>query len=207
VRPRTLALAGIDHPMVLTYPEALLGRKPVGRRVAIIGAGGIGFDMAEFLLGKSHVPPELEAFSREYGLDVTMQSRGGLRAPDPVPASMHQITLLQRKQKRVGGGLAPTTGWIRRDKLARHGVEMLAGADYQAIDDDGLHIIVEGQPRLIPADTVIICAGQESERTLYNQLRETAPALPVHVIGGADQAVELDAMRAIDQATRLAVSI
>lgn len=208
VVPRRPEIAGIDHPKVLDYSQVLLQRRPVGRRVAIIGAGGIGFDMAEFLLGgEPHVPPTLSGFATEYGLDLECRSAGGLLASHAQAPTQHEVTLLQRRSARLGAGLAPTTGWIRRDKLNRLGAQFLAGATYQRIDDQGLHCIVEGQPRVLPVDSIIICAGQESERSLLNELRMAAPDLPVHVIGGADVAVELDAMRAIDQGTRLAMHI
>jgi 2,4-dienoyl-CoA reductase (NADPH2) len=207
VLPRMPQIIGIGHPKVLDYAQVLLHRAPVGRRVAIIGSGGIGFDMAEYLLGgPSHVPPALDDFAAEYGLDLRVQNPGGL-GPDRAKASIqHQVTLLQRKSTRPGAGLAPTTGWIRRDKLNRLGVEMVAGAVYDRIDDQGLHVSLDGHPRLVAADSVIICAGQVSNRTLADELRECAPEIPIHIIGGADVAVELDAMRAIDQATRLALA-
>lgn len=207
VRPRPLAIPGIDHPKVLTYSQALLREKPIGRDVAIVGAGGIGFDMAEFLLGEPHVPPALEPFAEEYGLDLSLQERGGWHKPAPSLEPPRRIAMLQRKPTRPGTSLAPTTGWIRRDKLMRHGVEMLAGVEYLSIDDVGLHVSVCGKMQIIPADTIIICAGQESERGLYDTLRARAPHLSVHLIGGAETAAELDATRAIDQATRLAFAI
>ncbi|MGI4901212.1 MAG: FAD-dependent oxidoreductase [Janthinobacterium lividum] len=211
VRPRQLQFAGVDHPKVVSYPDVLLRRRPVGARVAIIGAGGIGFDMAEFLLGEPHVPPRLDDFAREFKLDLSMRAPGG-RLPATTPAvvatPLRQVTLLQRKQERLGSRLAITTGWIRRARLQRLGVEMIGGVDYQRVDDAGLHILqADGQARLLEVDNVVICAGQESALDLYAALRERAPQLSVHKIGGADRAIELDAMRAIDQATRLAMEI
>jgi 2,4-dienoyl-CoA reductase (NADPH2) len=208
VVPRRPEIAGLDHPKVLDYAQVLLHRRPVGHRVAIIGAGGIGFDVAEFLLGgQPHVPPALSEFAAEYGLDLECRAAGGLLASHVQVPAQHEVTLLQRKSGRLGAGLAPTTGWIRRDKLNRLGVQFLGGVTYQRIDDQGLHYIVEGQPRVLDVDTIIICAGQESKRSLLDELRAAAPSLPVHVIGGADVALELDAMRAIDQGTRLAMQV
>ena len=208
VRPRHPVIPGIDHPKVLDYTQVLLRHQPVGRRVAIIGAGGIGFDVAAFLLGGvPHAPPSIDQFAVEYGLDLDVRAAGGLLPPRPEISARHEVTLLQRKTGRLGAGLSPSTGWIRRDKLKRLGVKMVGGARYERIDDAGLHLRVGGEPRLLEVDTVILCAGQESERRLYEQIQALAPGLPIHLIGGADMAVELDAMRAIDQATRLAMNL
>jgi 2,4-dienoyl-CoA reductase (NADPH2) len=207
-RPRRPAAPGIDHAKVLDYAQALSGQRPVGRRVAIIGAGGIGFDVAEFLLGGApHMPPTVDEFAAEYGLDLDVRAAGGLAAPLPATPARHEVTLLQRKTGRFGAGLSPSTGWIRRDRLTRLGVNMVGGVSYKRVDDAGLHILVDGEARLLEVDTVIVCAGQESERGLHGQLQALAPTVPVHLIGGADRAVELDAMRAIDQATRLAMTL
>lgn len=207
ILPRLPNINGIDHPSVLTYLEVLRDKKPVGQRVAIIGAGGIGFDTAEYL---SHLEPEtsldIAAFNQEWGIDKDYQQRGGLalRGPNPQP-SFRQITLLQRKNTKVGAGLGKTTGWIHRASLLARGVEMLNGVTYEKIDDRGLHLTVEGISRCLEVDNVIICAGQESRRELTDPLLQRGKI--VHLIGGADVAVELDARRAIDQGTRLALTL
>lgn len=207
ILPRLPEIAGIDHPKVLTYLDVLRDKKPVGRRVAIIGAGGIGFDTAEYL---AHVEPSsslnIAMFNLEWGIDSSLCQRGGLAAegPQPLP-SARQITLLQRKTSKVGAGLGKTTGWIHRASLLARGVKMLNGVGYERIDDAGLHITYEGEKHCLPVDNVIICAGQESQRGLEAPLRESGKV--VHLIGGADVAVELDARRAIDQGTRLGLVI
>jgi 2,4-dienoyl-CoA reductase (NADPH2) len=208
VQPRRPEIPGIDHPKAVDYVQVLLHGCPVGRRVAIIGAGGIAFDVVEFLLGGApHEPPALKDFVAEYDLDLDVRTDGGLLPPHAKEAPRREVTMLQRTNGRLGAGLAPSTGWIHRDKLRRFGVNMLGGAVYERIDDTGLHIRIAGEARLLDVDTVIVCAGQESERRLSEQLRTIAPGIPVHLIGGADIAVELDAMRAIDQATRLAMIV
>lgn len=208
VRPRQLDIAGIHHPKVLSYVDVLLHRKNVGAKVAIIGAGGIGFDVAEFLLGNHpHVPPNFADYSKEFGLDLSMQMPGGLRTAPITLSPRKHVVLLQRKMKPIGSELAISTGWILRDKLKRLDVEMINGVHYERIDDDGLHIRAEGVQRCIEADTVVICAGQTSELGLYHELIKAKTHLPLHLIGGAREALELDAMRAIDQATRLAMTV
>jgi 2,4-dienoyl-CoA reductase (NADPH2) len=204
VRPREPLIPGIDHPTVLDYPDVLLRGAHVGERVVIVGAGGIGFDTAEYLLETPFSAPVLGTFVREYGLDPTLRSRGGLAQSHDDEKPRRRIIMLQRSPARLGSRLAISTGWIHRQKLARLDVEMIAGVAYEKIDDEGLHIVIGGAPRILRADTIVICAGQESERGLYDDLRAAAPTMPVHVIGGADFAAELDAMRAIDQASRLA---
>ncbi|BCO29568.1 2,4-dienoyl-CoA reductase [Rhodoferax lithotrophicus] len=209
VRPRQPELPGIHRPDVLPYDQVLSGAAPVGARVLIIGAGAIAYDMVEFLLGDApHTPPALDDFAAEYGLDISAQSAGG-RAPKPERLSARrQVTLLQRSDKRPGASLAMTTGWIRRDKVQRFGVPILTGVNIQHIDDAGLHYAsADGSVTTLPFDTVIVCAGQEPVRELEAQLKSIAPNLPVHVIGGADKAAELDARRAIEQASRLALEI
>jgi 2,4-dienoyl-CoA reductase (NADPH2) len=177
--------------------------------VIIIGAGAIAYDMVEFLLGDApHAPPALDDFAAEYGLDISAQSAGGRTPrPDQLPAR-RQVTVLQRSDKRPGASLAVTTGWIRRDKVLRWGVPILTGVHMQRIDDEGLHYSThDGSEATLPFDTVILCAGQEPVRELQGQLQSAAPGLPVHVIGGADNAAELDARRAIEQASRLALAL
>lgn len=208
VVPRRVDLPGIGDPRVLSYAEVLRDRKPVGNRVAIIGAGGIGFDVAEFLVGDPEHLPNLSDFAAEYGLDLNLETAGGL-APSPArrPAA-RQVTLMQRKAGRPSGiAQAVTTAWIHRGILQRAGVEMLGGVDYHRIEPAGLVVSIDGQERIIQADTIVVCAGQESERTLYEELLTRLPASTLHIVGGADHAGELDAVRAIDQATRLALSI
>ncbi|NTY87216.1 NADPH-dependent 2,4-dienoyl-CoA reductase [Serratia fonticola] len=205
--PRMPAIAGIEHAKVMNYLDVLRDKKPVGQRVAIIGAGGIGFDVAEYLSQhgtSSSLDPA--AFNREWGIDSQLEQRGGLSAQGPeVPASPRQIFLLQRKTSKVGEGLGKTTGWIHRTSLAVRGVKMLNSVNYQRIDDEGLHILRAEQESCLPVDTVVICAGQEPRRELQQPLLEMGKT--VHLIGGADVAAELDARRAIDQGTRLAMAL
>ncbi|WP_027823940.1 NADPH-dependent 2,4-dienoyl-CoA reductase [Laribacter hongkongensis] len=205
--PRTPAINGIDHPMVLSYLDVLRDHQPVGRRVAIIGAGGIGFDTAEYLTqhGESaSLSPE--AFTREWGIDMTLSQRGGLspRGPAPEP-SPREVFLLQRKSSKVGDGLGKTTGWIHRASLAMRGVKMLNGVSYERIDDAGLHVTIKGEAQVLAVDNVIVCAGQEPQRELEAPL--AALGVPVHRIGGADVAAELDAKRAIQQGTTLGLTL
>ncbi|GGU80651.1 FAD-dependent oxidoreductase [Streptomyces bacillaris] len=205
VEPRTPAIPGTDHPSVVSYLDVLRDGAPVGDRVAIVGAGGIGFDVAEFLTdGGDAASLDAETFFRQWGVDTAYADRGGLRAPErpKVPRTVH---LVQRKTTKVGAGLGKTTGWIHRTELRHRGVEMIAGASYDLIDDAGLHLTVDGERRVLPVDTVVLCAGQEPRRELYEELR--AAGGPVHLIGGADVAAELDAKRAIRQGTELAATL
>ena len=205
VTPRHPAIEGVDHPKVLDYLDVLQGRRPVGPRVAILGAGGIGFDVADFLLQAGTSPSVDKAkFYDEWGIDTGYQTRGGLKPAHP-EAPPRKVTLLQRKTSKVGDGLGKTTGWIHRTSLKQRGVEMLAGVSYERIDDAGLHITVDGQPRVIEADTVVLCTGQEPQRALAKDL-EAAGCTPL-LIGGADEAAELDAKRAIRQGAELAAEI
>jgi 2,4-dienoyl-CoA reductase (NADPH2) len=209
VRPRQLTTPGILRPDVLAYDQVLSGADPAGQRVLIIGAGAIAFDMVEFLLGPApHTPPGLDDFAAEYGLDLSALSAGGRQPRSDDPSARRQVTLLQRSAKRPGASLSLTTGWIRRDKVQRLGVAILTGVTPQRIDDAGLHYTkADGSLTTLAFDTVIICAGQEPVRELEAQLKAIAPDLPVHVVGGADDAAELDARRAIEQASRLALEI
>jgi len=204
IAPRTPPIPGIEHPKVLSYLDVLKQGKPVGKRVAIIGAGGIGFDVAEYLSHQGELPSlDPKAFMREWGVDMEVATAGGLRADGPQPAvSPRQIWLLQRKPAKPGETLGKTTGWIHRASLKMKQVEMLGGVHYERIDDDGLYVNIKGESRLLPVDHVVICAGQESLRTLQAPLE--AMGKTVHLIGGADVAAELDAKRAIEQGTRLA---
>ena len=208
VTPRQLTLPGVDHPMVLSYIEVLKEQKPVGRRVAIIGAGGIGFDVAEYLAhGETlDATDSVDRFLTEWGIDRTLRARGGLLEQNELPpGSGRQITLLQRKKSKPGAGLGKTTGWIHRTSLKRRNVAMLAGVNYLKVDDAGLHIEVDGKPQLLAVDNVVVCAGQESRRTLYDVLEQGGQL--VYQIGGARLAGELDAKRAIRDGCELAARL
>ncbi len=205
VRPRDARIPGTPHPMALSYLDVLLLGRPVGRRVAIVGAGGIGFDVAEFLVqGRPSPSEDPHRFLAEWGVDEAYAARGGLMPPRVEPPP-HQVYLLQRKPGRPGAGLGKTTGWAHRASLKAKGVEMIAGASYDRVDDAGLHISLAGQARLLEVDSVVICAGQESRRDLEAGL--AAMGCRAHVIGGARLAAELDAKRAIDEGTRLAAGL
>ena len=201
--PRTPAIEGIDHPKVLGYLDVLRDKKSVGRTVALIGAGGIGFDVAEYLLHEG-ISPSLDAarFFAEWGVDTTGGARGGVKEAR-IGAVPRKIYLLQRKTSKVGEGLGKTTGWIHRTSLKNRQVEMMAGVSYRKVDDAGLHISVDGKDLLLEVDNVILCAGQDPQRELQAEL--LAAGCAVHLIGGADKAVELDAKRAIKQGTELAL--
>ncbi|MEU3424965.1 NADPH-dependent 2,4-dienoyl-CoA reductase [Streptomyces gardneri] len=205
VSPRTPDIAGVDHPSVVSYLDVLRDGAPVGERVAIIGAGGIGFDVAEFLTdGGEGASQDPETYFRQWGVDTSYENRGGLRAPERT-APPRQVHLLQRKSTKVGAGLGKTTGWIHRTELKHRGVAMVAGVSYERIDDEGLHLTIDGEPQLLPVDTVVLCSGQDPRRDLHEEL--VAAGRSAHLIGGADVAAELDAKRAIDQGTRLAAEL
>lgn len=207
IEPRMPQIIGITHPKVLNYIDVIRDKAPVGQRVAIIGAGGIGFDAAMYLSqqGKS-TSQNIAEFCVEWGIDTSLQHAGGL-CPEgaQLTKSPRQIVMLQRKSSKPGEGLGKTTGWVHRTTLLARGVKMIAGVSYQGIDDEGLQIVVAGEPQLLVVDNVIICAGQDSRRELAEPLRELGKAL--HLIGGADVATGLDARRAIAQGTRLALEI
>ncbi len=205
ITPRRVHFPGSDDARVLSYLDVLAHDKPVGQRVAIIGAGGIGFDVAEFLV--EHAPStmlDVSRWTREWGVDMQLSTRGGL-APAQPEAPARQVWLLQRSEGRPGARLNKTTGWVHRATLKAKRVTMLGGVSYERFDDEGLHITVDGKPQILPVDNVIVCAGQEPNRALADAL--TAAGIKTHVIGGADIAAELDAKRAIDQGTRLAASL
>lgn len=210
VLPRDPGIPGQDGANVLSYIDVLRGRAPVGRRVAVVGAGGIGFDVAEFLVHEGESPAEDPALWRaEWGVDDPAVARGGIapQGPQPTPPA-REVTLLQRKAESLGKRLGKTTGWIHRAALRMKRVEMLGGVNYERIDGEGLHVSFgEGRerPTLIAADTVVLCAGQVSARSLADDL--AARGISAHVIGGADVATELDAKRAIDQGMRLAATL
>ncbi|MEU9317386.1 NADPH-dependent 2,4-dienoyl-CoA reductase [Streptomyces sp. NPDC048295] len=205
VTPRSPGIPGQDHPSVVGYLDVLRDGAPVGERVAVIGAGGIGFDVAAFLTdpgdGASRDP---EVFFRQWGVDTGYRDRGGLRTPERArtPRTVH---LIQRRSGKVGAGLGKTTGWIHRTELRHRGVTTIAGAAYDRIDDEGLHLTVDGERHVLPVDTIVVCAGQEPSRDLYEEL--LAAGRTAHLIGGADVAAELDAKRAIRQGTELAASL
>nr|WP_076429538.1 NADPH-dependent 2,4-dienoyl-CoA reductase [Pseudomonas alcaligenes] len=206
--PRTPAIPGIDNAKVISYLDAILQRKPVGQKVAVIGAGGIGFDVSEFITHAGEATSlNREAFWKEWGIDTALDARGGIAG---IKAEVHpaarEVFLLQRKKSKVGDGLGKTTGWIHRTGLKNKNVQMLNSVEYLKVDDAGLHIrIGEGEPQLLPVDTVIVCAGQDPLRELQEGLE--AAGQKVHLIGGADVAAELDAKRAINQGSRLAAEL
>ena len=207
ITPRRPDIPGIDHPSVVGYIDVILGRRPVGRRVAIMGAGGIGFDVAELI---THAGPsgatDIDVFAREWGIDFANHPRGGVTGVVPqVASSGREVSLLQRKTEPVGKTLGRTTGWTHRATLARRGVRMVNGVEYLKVDDAGLHVRVHGEPQLLEVDTVIVCAGQLPLRTLYDEL--VAAGVKATLVGGALEAAELDAKRAIDQASRLAAVV
>jgi 2,4-dienoyl-CoA reductase (NADPH2) len=209
IAPRTPAIPGVDNPKVLSYLDVILGRKPVGRSVAVIGAGGIGFDVSEYLVHQGvYTSLDRDAFWDEWGIDTHLAARGGVAGIKPHPhAPARQVFLLQRKTTKVGDGLGKTTGWIHRTGLKNKQVQMLNSVEYLKIDDAGLHIRIgaDGEEKLLPVDNVVICAGQDPLRELYDGLQ--AAGQSVHLIGGADVATELDAKRAIDQGSRLAAGL
>lgn len=205
VSPRTPEIPGVDHPSVLGYLDVLRDGAPVGDRVAILGAGGIGFDVAEFLTdGGDKASEDPATYFRHWGVDMDYQAPGGLAAPER-PAPPRTVHLLQRKASKVGAGLGKTTGWIHRTELKHRGVTMVPGVQYDRIDDAGLHVTVEGHSQVLEVDTVVLCTGQEPRRDLYEAL--SAAGRSVHLIGGADVAAELDAKRAIKQGTELAAAL
>jgi 2,4-dienoyl-CoA reductase (NADPH2) len=211
---RQPAIDGLSHPSVASYADIIEGRRDPGRDVAIIGAGGIGFDVAEFLThagaddghasAGERFDPAIAAFRDAWGIDAGYANRGGVRTPR-VPVPPRNVWLLQRKTTKVGEGLAKTTGWIRRSLLRRRGVTMLAGVDYERIDEAGLRLRAGGVPHALRVDTIVICAGQEPRRELAFTLAQAGVACTL--IGGADVAIELDAKRAIDQGTRVALAL
>jgi 2,4-dienoyl-CoA reductase (NADPH2) len=203
VDPRQLDLPGIDHPMVMNYVELLNGRA-AGSRVAVIGAGGIGFDVAEFLTSESTGNP-LRDFQNEWRIDPAPSSAGGLVTDNGSDAATRTVYLLKRNSERFGRTLGKSTGWALRAALLRRGVHMIGAVEYRAIDDGGLHIVVDGEPRLLEVDNIVICAGQESRRDLYESL--TLNGISTWLIGGAERAAELDARRAIEQGFTLALRL
>ena len=209
VNPRTPDIPGIDHASVVSYIDILKGHVQAGGRVAIIGSGGIGFDVAEYLTHETASGDsngDVVTFLETWAVDRGIAVPGGL-AGDPLGPrdAPRQVVMMQRKASKPGAGLGVSSGWILRNTLRKRGVEMLADVSYERIDDAGLHITVSGKPRLIEADIIVVCAGQLPNRTLADALESTGVSL--HVIGGAKEAVELDAMRAIEDGIRLALSL
>ena len=205
VTPRIPDVAGIDHPSVVTYLQVLRDHVTVGDSVAIMGAGGIGFDVAEYLTQdgpSATVNPQ--RYYAEWGIDATHEARGGV-VEAQVEAPARKVALLQRKTSKVGGGLGKTTGWIHRTELKKRQVQMLPGVAYDRIDDEGLHVSIDDESQVLAVDTVVVCTGQEPQRELLDGLQ--AAGVRVHVIGGADVAAELDAKRAIKQGTEVAAAL
>jgi 2,4-dienoyl-CoA reductase (NADPH2) len=207
IAPRTPEIEGVDHPKVLSYLDVLRDKMPVGEKVAIIGCGGIGFDTAMYLSQPGEATSQnIAEFCVEWGIDTSLNQAGGLRPEGPqLPKSPRQIVMLQRKASKPGDGLGKTTGWIHRATLLSRGVKMIPAVSYQKIDDEGLHVLIGGEPQLLRVDNVILCAGQEPRRELAEPLLRAGKT--VHLIGGCDVAMELDARRAIAQGTRLALEI
>jgi 2,4-dienoyl-CoA reductase (NADPH2) len=206
IKPRRPDVPGIDHQKAVSYIDVITGKAAVGERVAIMGAGGIGFDVAELITHKgTSAAMDIDVFAKEWGIDFANHPRGGVTGVTPEVASAgREVTLFQRKAGAPGKSLGKTTGWTHKLTLQRRGVAMVGGVEYERIDDDGLHVLVNGEPRLYPVDTVIICAGQLPLRTLYDDL--VAAGVSAQLIGGAFEAMELDAKRAINQATELAAA-
>ncbi|MEH6672164.1 NADPH-dependent 2,4-dienoyl-CoA reductase [Halopseudomonas sp.] len=208
VLPRTPDIPGIDHPMVMGYLDTIMQRRELGKRVAVIGAGGIGFDVSEFITQQGESAAlDNDLFWEEWGIDPALEARGGIAGvkPNPHPPA-REVYLLQRKVSKVGDGLGKTTGWIHRAGLKSRQVKMINAVQYLKIDDQGLHVTIgEGEPQVLPVDNIIVCAGQDPLRELQAGLESAGK--PVHLVGGADVAAELDAKRAIDQGSRLAAAI
>jgi 2,4-dienoyl-CoA reductase (NADPH2) len=201
IKPRTPVIEGIGHVKVVSYVDVILGRVNVGERVAIIGTGGIAHDVAEMLTTVQASPQTTQAFLNQWGVDLTIQSEGGLQAP-VAEGSKRTVVMLQRGTKKPGARLGKSTGWIHRTKLTKRGVTAVSGCTYEKIDEQGLHYSVNGEAQVLAIDTVVLCAGQDSEQDLANHLDGKVKHL--NLIGGARVATELDAMRAIDEGTRLA---
>ena len=207
ITPRTPEVEGIDHPKVVSYVDVIRGNVAVGKKVAVMGAGGIGFDVSELIMHKGvSAAMDKEVFAREWGIDFTNHPRGGVTGVVPqVEAADRQVFLLQRKSTPVGRGLGKTTGWTHRMSLAKRGVQMMNGIEYNRVDDQGLHISIEGVPQVLDVDTVIVCAGQVPKRALYDELADSSIA--TSLVGGAYEASELDAKTAIKQASELAAAV
>lgn len=205
IEPRKVDFPGADHPMVVSYLDVVLGRHVAADKVAIIGAGGIGFDVGEFLVHTGESPSlDPQRWMAEWGVDPSFETRGALTKPQPARPA-RQVWLLQRSPGKPGARLGKTTGWIHRATLKAKGVKMLGSVEYLGVDDAGLRIRAEGSEQLLDVGTVVVCAGQEPRRALLAALQ--ANGQQPHLIGGADVAAELDAKRAINQASRLAATL
>jgi 2,4-dienoyl-CoA reductase (NADPH2) len=204
IKPRSLNISGADHPKVMSYLDVLRDHKEVGKKVAIIGAGGIGFDVAEYLVEKSDLSTSPDKWLAHWGIDKNFTNAGALM-PAKIEKSDREVTLLQRKTSKVGAGLGKTTGWIHRASLKHHNVKMMNGVTYESIDDEGLHIVTNETPQCLQVDSIIVCAGQEPLCDLKDAMEQTGKR--VHIIGGAYIAAELDAKAAIRQGAELAASI
>ena len=205
ITPRRVAFPGADHAKVVSYVDVLSGRVKVGARAALIGAGGIGFDVAEYLTHEGHSPSlDPARWMAEWGVDPTFEARGSLVKPQPEPPA-REVWLLQRSPGKPGARLGKTSGWVHRATLKAKQVKMLGGVEYLGVDDTGLRIKVDGAEHLLPVDHVVVCAGQEPRRELQADL--IAAGKTPHLVGGADVAAELDAKRAIDQGSRLAARL
>ena len=201
IKPRTPTISGIEHAKVVSYTDVILGRVHVGERVAIIGTGGIGHDVAELLTSAHEGTQTAQEFLKVWGVDPSIRSAGGLQAA-VTDGSQRKVVMLQRGTKKPGARLGKSTGWIHRTKLTKRGVTAVSGCTYDKIDDQGLHYSVNGERHVLDVDTIVLCAGQDSEQELASELNGKVSHL--NLIGGARVATELDAMRAIDEGTRLA---
>ena len=212
VIPRDPKIKGQETNNVLSYAEVLNGEGTVGQKVAVVGAGGIGFDVSEYLVHESRTnfkQIEIPDWMKEWGVGDPEETAGGLAESGPMPKkALRQVTLMQRKKQKVGRNLGKTTGWIHRSALKMKNVQMIGNLNYEEINDNGIMVSdgeIRDNPRLVAADTIVICAGQDSERSLADDLIKKGKK--VHIIGGADVASELDAKRAVDQGVRLAISL
>tara|TARA_R110002072_G_scaffold109335_7_gene236627 strand:- start:9604 stop:11628 length:2025 start_codon:yes stop_codon:yes gene_type:complete len=207
IKPRTPKIEGIEHKKVLSYLDVLKHKKPVGKRVAVIGAGGIGFDVSEYLLHQGNSSSlDLDAWLKEWGIDTNIEARGGIAGVKPVfYQAEREVFMFKRSKGKFGGKLGKTTGWIHRANLKKQNVQFINEVQYTKIDDQGLHYIQNEESKILEVDTIILCAGQTPLKELYEALESSGKK--IHVIGGADIAAELDAKRAIDQGSRLAASL
>lgn len=203
VAPRTPSVPGISHPKVVSYPDAITGRVAIGGKVAVMGAGGIGFDVSELL---AHVPETLEEWKANWGVADPAVIRGGVTDKKP-RTPKREVWLLQRKESSQGKGLGKTSGWVHRAIVKDLGVHQISGVTYDRVSDEGLHITVDGKAQVLDVDHIVLCTGQESVRSLYDDLLAANFPGSVHLIGGADVAAEVDAKRAIKQGTELAAAL